>query len=94
VSPSGEVSSARAVSGHALLQQVSVLAGTRWKFAPVRDGERVRLVRVVFTFRQRGTAGNAKESTGVLFLSPYQAVIHQTAMTVEYSYSYSAAVSN
>jgi len=71
IDASGKVTSAHAVTGHPLLQAVSVTAARRWKFVSATESNAERTVRLTFTFLQDETHLPDDERTAV-FLPPYK----------------------
>jgi TonB family protein len=71
IDTSGKVTSAHAVTGHPLLQAVSVTAARRWKFVSAKESNAERTVRLTFTFLQPETNLPDDERTAV-FLPPYK----------------------
>jgi len=71
IDASGKVTSAHAVTGHPLLQAVSVTAARRWKFVSATESNAERTVRLTFTFLQDETNLPDDERTAV-FLPPYK----------------------
>ena len=67
----GKVTSAHAVTGHPLLQAVSVSAARRWKFVSAKESNAERTARLTFTFLQAEANLPDDERTAV-FLPPYK----------------------
>jgi TonB family protein len=71
IDASGKVISARAVSGHSLLQAVSVAAARRWRFVPANETDAERTARLTFSFIDTKANAPEEERTAV-FLPPYK----------------------
>jgi TonB family protein len=74
IDAAGNVTSARAESGHPLLREASEAAAKRWKFAPAASEPTVRRVLLTFTYepyRRR----SAPAGISAVFLPPYKVSI-------------------
>ncbi|MDT4966253.1 MAG: periplasmic protein TonB [Acidobacteriota bacterium] len=87
IDAAGDVLSARAISGHPLLVQTSVLAGRQWKFVSDDGSAKVRVARLIFSFRSPANGKTPEKVPTSVFLSPYQALINPVRMEIQYSYS-------
>jgi len=67
----GQVISAQAVDGHALLKAVSVSTARRWKFVPVNEANLERTAQLTFTFLEDNADLREEDRTAV-FLPPYK----------------------
>ena len=74
VNNAGEVSTAKATSGHPLLQQAAQAAARRWKFEPSAGSNDPRTVRLTFVFKITEEKKAAAEVTPVFF-PPYKVEI-------------------
>ena len=70
IDASGKVTSAKAITGHPLLQAISVGAARRWKFVSAKEPNAKRTVRLTFTFLQETDL--ADDERTAVFLPPYK----------------------
>jgi len=87
----GNVTSARALSGHPLLQKVSVDAAKGWRFAPSSERNNIRTAQLTFIFRVLANETDDRKVKSPVFLSPYQAEIKRATPTLDFTTSYSTA---
>jgi TonB family protein len=86
IDPAGNVSSAKAVSGHPLLRQAAKMAANRWKFEAAAKSAR-RTARLQFVFRIAEKKLPPADATPV-FMPPYKIEITHNPSIVDDSKSY------
>jgi outer membrane biosynthesis protein TonB len=80
----GVVTSAEAVSGHRLLQGVSIMAAKRWHFAESAEPKNIRTARLTFIFIQlNDKPPRGEPSELVTFMPPYQVEVKKYVELVE-----------
>jgi TonB family protein len=83
INKSGDVTSARVVNGHNLLQKVSVEAAKRWKFAS--SSEEHRQAELTFTFRIVPDKTAGIDRTAV-FYPPYRIEVRNESVVTTTNY--------
>ena len=83
INKSGDVTSARAVNGHALLKKVSVEAAHRWKFST--GNEEHRQAELTFTFRIVPDKTAAVDRTAI-FYPPYRVEVCNESVVTTTNY--------
>jgi TonB family protein len=83
INKSGAVASARAISGHTLLQKVSVEAARRWKFS--ESNEEHRRAELTFSFRIVPDKTAAIDRTPV-FYPPYRVEVRSEHLVTTTNY--------
>ena len=78
ISATGEVTSAKVITGHELLWAPSIAAARKWLFAPARNNGVDRMVDLEFIY----TPVSKEEEAGVFFIPPYQVEIATTVGTI------------
>jgi TonB family protein len=83
INKSGDVTSARVLSGHSLLQKVSVEAAHRWKFSTSNEDHRE--AKLTFTFRIMPDKTAGIDRTPV-FYPPYHVEVRNEIVTTTTNY--------
>jgi TonB family protein len=79
IDETGNVSSARALNGAPLLQQVAQKAAKRWKFASAAKDMGIRKVRLNFIFRTM-PRGTSDEDMSPIFKPPYSVEVRRISV--------------
>ena len=90
IDETGNVSSARALNGAPLLQQVAQKAAKRWKFVPAAKGADVRTTRLHFIFRTM-PRGTSDEELSPIFMPPYSVEVRRISVSAKPNNSFNAS---